>query len=261
MVVLGTIKEKWKQRYFPCFGRCLLAFCAFFGGQSLQARDAGETPLAVKDDEFEKRRDQEGVFEFNRWDHNFALSFGMAKGSWTIEQMGPVQGLDFDSRAYFSKFQYSFHLPLHKNLGYVLGSSFGYYWEKRLDNAQFHRVSAIHFPGIHLGLVYNFTSYFRILGGVETYLERLDDITVTTTNSTTHQQEKRSVSLTMRPNFDWILASDIFYHGSWGLRVEWHNRRVISTPPSKSEGEVVGARLVKRDTWIGLGLIFHLFAT
>ena len=258
MSLLGTIKKRIEQRYFNPFLTLFLLVLPF---DAVFARVAGDPSILEEDDAFLKRETSGGLFNSNRWDHNFAFTFGMAKGSWRVEQLDNLDGVEFESRASFVKAQYSFHLPLWKDLGYVLGSSFGYYWEKRMDDAQFHRVSSIHFPGIHLGLVYSFAPSFRILGGVETYLERLDDIAVSTHNPVSDQDQERKVSITMRPNFDWILASDVFFTRSWGLRLEWHSRKVISSPPSGSFGQVVGARLTKKDTWIGLGVIFHLFAT
>lgn len=232
------------------------------GAPPVLAEDVPSDPFVMEEeDPFLKREVSGGLFNSNRWDNNFAFTFGMAQGNWLVEQLGEVDGLGYETKAYFIKGQYSFHLPLWGNFGYVLGSSFGYYWERSVDGKQFHKASSIHFPGVHLGLVYSFAPSFRIFGGVETYLERLDDYSVTTQNPTTNEYERRKVSLTMRPNFDWILGADIFFSRGWGLRLEWHKRRVISSPPSGSEGQVIGTRLTKKDTWIGLGVIFHLFAT
>jgi hypothetical protein len=259
MPLLGTIKKVIKQRYFT-YSKGLLLFVLCVFQSAVLARTASDSPLAFEEFEKGEMDSNIGLFKFNRWDHNFVWTMGMAKGLWRIDQMGPVDGVEFDSNASVFKFQYSFHLPLWGNLGYVLGSSFGYYWEQKSNDQTFHSVSAMHFPGIHAGLVYSFAPTFRILGGAETYLERINDLAVITKNSA-GVDEERKVSLTMRPNLDWIIATDYFYSDSWGIRLEGHFRTVISTPPSASEGQVIGARLTKKDTWIGLGLIFHLFAT
>ncbi len=249
-----------KQRYFISrWVMHIVGILSVWGDLAL-ARVASDSPLGLEEPQFLSPEGGSSIIKTNKWDHNFTCTFGMAKGSWFIDQFGPISQKHYDSEAFFGKFQYSFHLPLLKNLGYVLGSSFGYYWERQSDQDDFHRVSAIHFPGVHLGMVYNFTPYFRILGGVETYIERLDDLAIRSID-TNGKQLDRKISLTMRPNFDWIFAADAFYSGSWGLRLEWHIRRVINTPPAVSNGQVIGAQLTKKDTWVGLGLIFHLFAT
>jgi hypothetical protein len=261
MSLLGTIKKLGEQRYFEPGFIVFIAFLLFWGDLA-SARVSGDSPYTnVENRDYERAGLDGGDLMSNRWDHNFTFTIGMAQGSWVVDQFGPVSDRTFKSRAVVSKFQYTFHLPLYRNLGYVLGSSFGYYWERKLNETELHRVSAIHFPGIHFGLVYSFTPYFRVLGGVETYLERVDDLAIVSKNTGSGKTEESEVSLTMRPNFDWILASDFFYSGTWGVRLEWHYRRVISTPPTDSPGQVVGTRLTKKDTWIGLGLIFHLFAT
>jgi hypothetical protein len=260
MSILGTIKMLIEQRYF--FRKIVLFFgIGFFWGAEGLARAVGESPLSLEEQEYQEAEIGRVRLKSNNWDHNFAITFGMAQGSWLVDSLGPVSGLEFESKAFFSKFQYSFHLPLYGSFGYVIGSSFGYYWERKLNDSEFHRVSAIHFPGIHLGLAYNFTPFFRIQGGVETYLERLDDLSVTTRNQKTDQDEVRKISLTMRPNFDWVLSTDFFYSINWGVRLEGHFRRVTNTPPAGADGKLIGARLTKKDTWVGLGLIFHLFAT
>jgi hypothetical protein len=265
MSILGTIKRAIEQWDFARYSSLFLggAFVFFGWGQVVFARDAGDPPRQLpQEEEGQTQKVSLGGLGENKWDHNLACIVGMAKGSWVLDELGPVVGQQFKSEAYVSKCQYSFHLPLYKGLGYVLGSSFGYYWERRMeDEKTFHRVSSIHFPGIHLGLVYNFSPYFRVEGGMETYLERLDELTIVSTNQVSGESEERRVSLTMRPNFDWVIASDFFYSGNWGLRVEWHLRRVISVPPSASEGQAIGAKLTKKDAWLGVGLIFHLFAT
>lgn len=260
MSLLGIIKKRIEQRYFLLNFVMLVFLSSWVWTERARAREAGNTPSEVEE-EFQERDLGGDLFKTNKWDHNFALVFGMARGTWVIDEMGPIEGKEFDTRAFFTKFQYSFHLPLYGDLGYVIGSSVGFYWDRSLDESGFKQSTSIHLPGIHFGLVYNFSPFFRIQGGVETYLERVDNLTIVSKNQATGEDEERRVSITMRPNFDWIASADAFYSGNWGLRLEWHLRRVISTPPSSSDGQVIGARLTKKDTWIGLGLIFHLFAS
>lgn len=262
MSLLGTIKRGFEQRYFIAVFYTLFGMGVFLGGVQAAFTSSLVGDDAAAFDSVDSRAVQYGAFKNKKWDHNFALVIGKAWGKSVVEKTGPIQRREFQSEAFFSKFQYTFHLPLYKGFGYVLGTSFGYSLEQVMqDDKTFHRVKSYHFPGVHLGLVYNFSPNFRVLGGVETYMERIDKLTIISENKGTGSKDENALSLTLIPNFDWILATDLFYSGSWGLRLEWHIRRVISIPPSASEEKVVGANLTKRDTWIGLGLIFHTFAT
>ena len=261
MYILGTIKREIEQCYFiAVFMGFLGLFVSVLSTQAAFSADSSVDPGAM--DIVDSRALEYGVFKNKKWDHNFALLIGRAWGQSIVDQTRPIQRREFRSEAVYTKFQYCFHLPLYRGFGYVLGTSFGYYLEQVVeDERTFRRVKSYHFPGIHLGLVYNFSPTFRVLGGLETYLERIDKLTILSKDQATGTEVENNLSLTLLPNFDWILASDVFYSGGWGIRLEWHTRRVISTPPSASGGQVVGANLTKRDTWIGLGLIFHTFAT
>lgn len=190
-----------------------------------------------------------------RWDHNLIFTTGNANGLWIIDHLGPTEGESFSSNAYYFKLQYAFHLPIVGDLGYVLGSSLGYYWEGKGHSPIFQKTSSIHFPGIHLGVVYNFTPFFRIEFAGETYLERLNNL------STISNGDVYKISVTMRPNYDFSLATDLFYSRKWGLRLECHAREVQTNPPSDSQGQIIGAGIIKKDTWFGLGIIYHLFAS
>lgn len=261
MLDLETIKQMIKQRYSrsAVFALWLVFNCpgiyAFQDAMSttgiqnpeVEAENMGEDPL-------------QGVsFKSIKWDHNFAFTLGEARGAWNIDQFGPIQGKNFDSQAYFAKFQYTFHLPLAGSLGYTIGSSSGYYWE-RSRSQSFHSVSSLHFPGIHVGFVYSFTSFLRAEVAFESYLERLEKLQASAMSGVEEDHDPYQISITMRPHYDWILLSDFFYSESWGMRVEWHMRKIDVNPPSESTGQIIGARLTKRDTWIGLGLVYHLFS-
>ena len=265
MLRLETTKWTIKQRYFTLrILRLPILLSLCWGGVS-SGRVAGDNANVLEPPETQSAQPENSTFQVanfksTKWDHNFAFTVGGARGAWAVDQFGPVVEKSFFSRAYFGKFQYTFHLPMIGNLGYVIGSSCGYYWEKGEDDQQFQRVSAVHFPGIHVGLVYSFTPFFRIEGAFETYLERLDRLRVFTPNGTS-VPDMYQVSVTMRPDYDWILLSDFFFSESWGTRLEWHIRKVDVNPPAESDGQIIGARLTKRDTWIGLGIIYHLFTT
>lgn len=196
-----------------------------------------------------------------KWDHNFGFSVGYARGNWSVDKLGPIEGESFKSRAWYAKADYLYLISINETFGYGLGTSFGYYHEEADQGDMLGRVSSYHLPGLRVGLVANITEFFRFLGGVETYLERLDGLTVTTGNDTNSSSETYKMSLSMTPNFDWFVAMDFFYENHWALRVEGHMRRVINISPSKSEGELIGGRLTKNDRWVSVGLVFHRFAT
>ncbi len=255
MLMLRITKQKINQTWFSLLLRSLLLSISTVYSPFIEA--------GISDDELGTKHtfnesSETSIEHFSgttRWDHNLILLTGNARGSWVIDHLGPTRGETFSSNAFYFKFQYAFHLPIVGNLGYVLGSSFGYYWEEKGPSSTFQKTSSIHFPGIHLGVVYNFTSSFRIEFAGETYLERLNDLSIISNG------ERYKISVTMRPNYDFSLASDLFYSTKWGVRLEWHTREVQAHPPSDSQGQIIGAGLIKKDTWFGLGVIYHLFAS
>lgn len=234
--------------------RALFFAAVFLSGDPLLGQEVSEPNEPVPEAPALEGRGEGLLFLPTRWDHNFALTFGISRGTWEIERFDPVRGKRFPSQAILSKLQYSFHLPITGHFGYSLGSSFGYYWEERTFNDTLHRVSSVHLPGIHVGFVTNLTPGLRVEGAFETYLERLEALAIDS------DEGRKKISITMRPDYDFILALDVFHSLNWGVRVEWHTRRVSHTPPKESEGQVVNALIRKKDAWIALGFIFHFFA-
>lgn len=232
-----------------CFVLALSGLTETLRGQGLS--EDGVIPEAPV---FQERGGEGWILMPTRWDHNIGITFGMSRGTWELEGLDPVRGQQFPSQAFLGKVQYTFHLPIVGNLGYVLGSSLGYYLEEGRYHDELHRVSSIHFPGIHLGLVLNVTPGLRVEGAFETYLERIDELALDT------KEGRKKISMTMRPDYDLMLSMDMFYSLHWGVRVEWHKRRVSNTPPRESEGQIVDSLIRKKDNWIAVGFIFHFFA-
>lgn len=194
-----------------------------------------------------------------RREHNFALSAGASSGTWDVRRFGALNNKKYDNSGVFTRFQYSFHLPLYGGVGYMLGSSFGYHYESSDSRREFRPVPALMFPGVLIGLVNNFNSIFRMSVAFDAYMERLDNLTGPDPNDSSI---KRQISVTMEA-FDFGAFLDFFYDLAWAVRLEAHRRHLEYLEPGCASGTCsrefgVNANFKKDDNWVGLGLVHHL---
>ncbi len=195
-----------------------------------------------------------------RKDHNFAFSSGFSSGSWQIDRFGTLSGERYFSQGYFSKFQYSFHLPIYGSFGYLLGSSFGYHHETERELERFRSAPAVHLPGFLAGLVFNASLVWRFAAAIDVYLERVSGLKdeVDELSEQTGAAEDSEISITFR-TYDLVIMSDFFYSLNWGVRLEGHFRRVNYLKPTITEQKdiPVDADISKQDSWYGIGIIYH----
>ena len=205
--------------------------------------------------------------EVHRWDryvrgfrreHNFAFSLGIAKGTWDVRHFGTLEQKKYSNSGVFTRFQYSFHLPLVGGFGYLLGSSFGYLYESTDKRREFQAVPALMFPGLLAGFVENFSPVFRWSAALDIYLERLNGLA-----EHDGTQPDPEIYVTMEA-FDFGTFFDIFYDLEWAVRLELHHRHSEYLEPLCAVGEDCrhdfpsNANIKKDDDWVGLGLVLHL---
>lgn len=235
------------------FGRVLtmvsVAFAGIVAGPSVRA--AEEENDAQLDLRGQRHRWYRYVRDF-RGDHNFALASGVTTGFWEVGDMGTIGSGRFSDSGVFTKLHYSFHLPLYREFGYFLGSTAGYHVDTDTATRTFKPVSSVMFPGLLAGLVWNVTPAFRLSSGVDAYLERFDGLREKDGEGVDPQ-----ISVTLQA-YDFGVFVDIFYELKWALRLEAHSRLLTYRKPAEAEGTPVDVDLVKRDQWVGFGLVYHL---
>jgi hypothetical protein len=200
---------------------------------------------------------QESIHEYDRYvlnfrrEHNFALVSGISRGVWRISRFKDLKDEKFPSNGFYGRFQYSFHLPIYQSFGYLLGSGAGFIYESSRINSEFRPVSAWQYPGVLLGLVYNYSSVIRLATTAEAYLERHEGL----------RTQKTSIHVTSNV-FDFGVSLDIFYDLTMALRIEYHERELLYEKPfiPQETAEIfdVDARIGKKDKTIAAGLVYHL---
>lgn len=190
------------------------------------------------------------VLNFRR-EHNFSIMSGVTRGHWKVQRFQDLKDRTFPANGILTRFQYTFHLPLLGGFGYMLGSGGGYHYESPNTRGEFRPVSAWQFPGIILGLVNNFNSIIRLSTTAEAYLERHEGL----------KTKQKTIFITSNV-FDFGAALDIFYDLSFALRLEYHQRELLYEKPFIPDDSVesfeVDAKLGKKDTVWGLGMVYHL---
>jgi|GEM_PF-2055219 len=186
-----------------------------------------------------------------RREHQFALVAGYSSGVWELHRVGTMEGEKSREKGVFGKFQYSFHLPLYKGFGYLLGSSFGSLYESSSTGSRFRSVPSVMLPGVLAGFVLNVTPAIRCFLAGEVYLERFDGL-----QDRDGQEPDERIHITTE-TFDGSFGVDWFYSLKWAVRAEGHLRRLVYVRPQEPAGKPVDANIKKRDEWVGLGIAHH----
>ena len=238
------MKSAKKFRIAPRWRHNLLVFIALL----LTATNAS---AAFADDDV-RTSDWSRFTRGFRQDHNFSMTAGVVTTKWNLNKFGSVTAQEYTTTGYYSKFQYSFHLPIYQSLGFFLGSSVGYLeYQFNADDA-FQPAPTFMFPGILSGLALNLTPVFRLGTALDYYLERwsgmreLDSI-----------DDDTRVHITVE-TIDLSIFVDMFYTISWATKLEIHQRRSFYPKPLNPGGFPVDLAFSKNDVWIGLGAAYHL---
>jgi hypothetical protein len=198
------------------------------------------------------------VRDFRR-DHHFALIAGGSQGFWRVSRLGTIHDKSFASRSIVTRAQYSFHLPLYRGFGYLLGSTSGYEYEIVPAKAVFLPASAYQFPTLLFGLVYNFTPGVRTAIGMDYGISRMEDVAERDSISgrVDGLPDDPTISVTLSTvDIGW--TGDYFVSLNWALRLEGHLRLTKYAQPKKLNGQALDADFRKNDKWLGAGLVFHL---
>lgn len=187
-----------------------------------------------------------------RKEHQFVLTTGTASGQWHFKRFGNQRNKVYESSSVFSKFQYSFHIPIYQGFGYYLGSSTGYMYERDLSQ-EMEPASAVMFPGLLAGLALNITPGLRLTTGFDYYLERWSGL-----GERDGEDSEPTISVTARA-LDFLVTLDVFFRLKWAVRFEAHRHEAKFTPPKEATDKPVDAVIAKRDNWVGMGLLYHLF--
>jgi len=184
--------------------------------------------------------------------HNLGGIFSYATGLWQAIAPHSTVPLAYNSRGYVGTFDYAYHLPIYRGLGYLLGSSMGMLYETGHPTTKdFVAKSSYQLPGVKAGLVLNATSRLRFLAGVALYLERMENFTLTANGVTVTEFS------TLRVFPDRWVAMDWFCTLRMAVRLEGHYRSLLYSIPRNAEDKPTDFSLHKEDYWIGIGIIYH----
>lgn len=247
------------------FAALVAVFCLALPARAQDAlENAKDEITSLPNPELDEFVSKAEIHEWDRYvrgfrrDHNFALSAGVSQGIWNVKRLGTLEKRKFRNSGVYSRFQYSFHLPLWRGFGYMLGSSFGYHYESSDRRRPFAPVPAYIFPGILTGLVVNISPVFRAAATFEANMERHDGV-----REQDGKEPDPEISITLEA-FDFGAYFDVFYDLAWAIRVEAHHRHLDYLEPRctrdncRNKGFDVNANFKKEDDWLGIGLVHHL---
>lgn len=190
-----------------------------------------------------------------RHDHHFSFIAGVSQGQWRVARLGGLQNQRFEEQALVTRFQYSFHLPIYRGLGYLLGSSIGYEYGMIATDLMFDRSPMYLFPTVQIGLVYNFTPGMRTAVAIDYGISRIEHMGERGRPGDSVGDRMIGANLT---GVDIGWSSDYFLTLNWALKLDVHWRSLAYAAPLELSGQAVDASFSKSDRWIGLGLLYHL---
>jgi hypothetical protein len=203
-------------------------------------------------------QDSESNFNWERYvrgfrkEHQFVLTTGTTRGRWSIDHFGTIEDKSIPVTGFFTRFQYSYHLPLRYGLGYLVGSSAGYQFEAADRKKEFGTTPGIIFPGLVAGLVFDASPEMRFGAAIELYLQRYDGL-----KDRDGVEPNPKIHLTTEV-VDLQAFFDLFYDLEWAIRAEFHARTGYFVRPRDHENKAVDAEFTKTDQWLGIGLVYHL---
>lgn len=199
--------------------------------------------------------------------HNFSFSFSYATSKYDVSNFHGVEHQQVLRDSVITKFLYTFYLPISGSFGYFLGSGFGVEKEMAGDalidserNKQNNIHSAkpiIEFPGLVLGLNYNFSPLLRMNISSNAYIERITGLESNSQSLDTRESVKEEIATNMRV-IDLGVGLDYFYNLNWALKFEYHEKNSYFQPPSESAGTALDIRFRRVTKWWGFGLVYHL---
>lgn len=203
---------------------------------------------------------EDGGLEIHAWDryvrkfrrdHHLAVVSGWDQGEWHVGRFGNLVDQDFRSAGIDSSLIYTFHIQIEGKFGYYLGTSAGYYEEKRGSRTDdFTPSSMWKMPGVVGGLVYNYDPTGRFKIGGLAYLARLNNMRTRINN----ESEQVAVSAEC---FEFTAGWDAFVSLNWGVHLQYHHRRLWVPKPIEASGYLVDAQMNRNSQGGSIGLLYH----
>jgi hypothetical protein len=195
--------------------------------------------------EFRQRMHQwDRVVRGFRRAHHFAFEAGWDQGLWTGHVKSKEQGFEMQTTLPSFQVEYSFHLPLYRSLGYYVGSrSRVFYWEQS-QSQEFDSARLYGLPSAAAGLIWNLTPAFRLGGGVDAALLRIEGFRSPAVSNPVEVSATAEV-------VSYQAYFDFFFDLALGLRVR-HETYELKYDGANS------VRLRRRGKTWSAGLIWHL---
>jgi hypothetical protein len=195
---------------------------------------------------------QDEVYHF-RSSHQFSMSGGPFSSTWEVENFNSIDERQTIRKVGgFANFRYSFHIHLIQDIGYYVGSAFGFELEQSQSQEKIQYTNKYSLPGISLGLVYNYSPKYRLIAGTDIQLERWDKFKEYTDESV----DSPSVSVNANA-ITFILSLDTFKSATWAFRVSYESKYSTFMNPQNSY-EPLDATIEQYSQRIGFGAVYHL---
>lgn len=183
-----------------------------------------------------------------RSEHNFAFGTFGELGKWSVQRVDGTAS----SAGVGGYFEYSYHLPIYRSAGAILGSRISYGRDLSGSVSGFRPSASIGFPGVLGGFVLNVNPYWRIGLGVDWHLERYEGIKVPIQDG-----EPKPIYVTIR-SLSYGILTDIFFSLYWAIRFETGVRYLKHEIRIEAEGFPVDSNIEKQARWLSVGLVRHL---
>lgn len=181
-----------------------------------------------------------------RSEHSFSLVSAYVLAQWHFKRFGNQVNVRRREKAVATKLQYSYHIPIYRSFGYLLGSSIGV-WIPLYEGRR-RSQSGFMLPGVVGGLVLNMSPGFRLTTAIDYQLERWSRL---------RDGAGESVSVTARVT-DLLAGLEIFYKLKWAIKLEVHQRNSDLKPLQGAGGYPVDGVVNRTETWYALGYSYHL---
>ena len=197
-----------------------------------------------------------------RLGHHFHGYIGQERGSYRVNGSLIEEGTgqsnhfahDFDTKASYWAFQYSYHIPLAGSFGYYLGSTIGLIYDESSSDGELQVDRMMMLPGVTLGLVYNFSPAIRVFGGVNAQLVRFERF------QEKHSGEAISPTTTYFNGHALVnqIGLDLFFQLHWAVRVHREDAVIKNNKVFGASGSELGVSRRKKAERYLFGILYHI---
>ncbi|MBP9709130.1 MAG: hypothetical protein KBD78_15955 [Oligoflexales bacterium] len=186
--------------------------------------------------------------------HHFSYDFGYGQSVFHINKLAGLTSQNLTAKSQIHRFHYNFYLPIYDRLGYFLGSSFGVVFDSPDNEKLDFESQSIEFPGLTLGLSYNFSPLLRLNMTFMAGIERMHDLKAPSASDASQEQ---TLAINLR-TWDRSVGLDYFYRLNWALKFSYHQKISSYSPPKDANKTHLDASFSKSAAWFGLGISYHL---